>query len=142
MVTALIIQDDSTFRQSLKEGLCTRFPLMAVKEAEGGSEALEAMESTLPDLIFVDVRLQGENGFEVTRLIKSNYSQVPVVVLTDYDLAEYREAAHRSGADHLLVKTAWSWDEVTGLVTSLIMKTRPAKGTKSHQGKADEGRRR
>jgi len=120
MFTTLIIQDDATFRQLLKEGLRVRFPVMVVDEARNVGEALQAIKSVLPDLIFVDVRLQGENGFDLVRRIKSDHSEVPVFILTDYDLDEYREAARRSGADHFLVKAAWSWDEVTGLVKSLL----------------------
>ncbi len=123
MFTTLIIQDDATFRQLLKEGLCARFPVMVVGEASSIAEAMQAMESVLPDLIFVDVRLQGENGFDLVRKIKNDHSRLPVFILTDYDLDEYREAARRSGADHFLVKAAWSWDEITGLVKSLWPKT-------------------
>jgi DNA-binding NarL/FixJ family response regulator len=127
MFTTLIIQDDATFRQLLKEGLCARFPIMAVDEASNVAEALQAMQSILPDLIFVDVRLQEENGFDLVRRLKGEYSRIPVCILTDYDLDEYREAARRSGADHFLVKAAWSWDEITGLVKSLLPKTSSGK---------------
>jgi DNA-binding NarL/FixJ family response regulator len=120
MFTTLIVQDDVTFRQLLKEGLCARFPVMVVDEARNSTEALQAIEAMLPDLILVDARLQGENGFDLVRRIKGDHSRVPVLILTDYDLDEYREAARRSGADHFLVKAAWSWDEITGLVRSLL----------------------
>lgn len=136
MFTTLIIQDDATFRHLLKEGLCTRFPLMAVGEVGNSQEAFRVMESARPDLIFVDVRLKGESGFQLAKRIKSFDSDVPVVIITDHDLAEYREAAVRSGADHFIVKAAWNWDEITKLVKSLLVKIEPY--GEMPEGKANE----
>ena len=44
------------------------------------------MENTNPDLIFMDIRLPGKNGLEVTRIIKEANPGVEVVILTSYDI--------------------------------------------------------
>lgn len=100
----LIVEDNATFRKMFKEILCKRFPLMTVEEAINGPEALEKVKAFLPELVFMDIRLPGESGLELTKRIKRTHPEIRVVILTDYNLPEYREAALDSGADDFVVK--------------------------------------
>jgi DNA-binding NarL/FixJ family response regulator len=123
MFTTLIVEDNSTFRQSLKDMLRERYPIMKFGEASDGAEALQIIKTLLPDLIFMGIRLPGENGLEITRKIKRDYPQARVIILANYDLAEYRDAAYRYGADFFLPKNSSTWEEITALVESIFSKT-------------------
>jgi len=100
----LIVEDSAAFREMLKEVLHDRFPSIDICEAIDGEEALKQFETLHPDLIFMDIRLPGENGLQVTLRIKSLYPKMTVVILTSYDCEEYREAAIRFGGDYYLKK--------------------------------------
>jgi CheY-like chemotaxis protein len=102
-----IVEDNAFFQQFLKETLHDRFPLADILEATNGEEALQRIKIFLPDAIFMDLRLPGENGLELTRKIKAQYPNISIVILTNYDLPEYRDAAHQSGADHFLSKDSF-----------------------------------
>ncbi len=104
MGLVLIVEDNSFFRQSLKEMLELHFPELTVEEASNGDEALMVLQKTHPDLIFMDIKLPGRNGLELTRTIKKNDSEANVIILTSYDIPEYREAASQSGASHFFTK--------------------------------------
>jgi DNA-binding NarL/FixJ family response regulator len=132
MSRTLIVEDNVTFRQSLKELLGTRFPSMAVEEAGDGEEALRKIDALVPDIIFMDIKLPGENGLQVTRKVKTKYPEITVIVLTYYDLPEHRDAALQCGASHFLPKGT-STEEVVGLVQSILSEKgcdscRPNKG--------------
>ncbi len=103
----LIVEDNAFFLQFLKETLRSRLPLADLLEATNGEEALQEIKTLPPDAIFMDLRLPGANGLELTRKIKAQYPDIVVVILTNYDLPEYREAAHQSGADHFLLKESF-----------------------------------
>ncbi len=118
MCFVLLVEDNSTFRKSLREMLVLRFPGIEIGEASDGEEALQELENTNPDLIFMDIRLPGRNGLEVTRIIKEANSEVEVVILTSYDIPEYREAAFRSGASHFFTKGNAGSDEIANFVRS------------------------
>ena len=120
MLNALIVEDNLRFRQSMKEILQTQFPKMVIMEAEDGREAFQQIGSSPPDLIFMDIRLPGENGLELTQKIKANFPQIVVIILTSYDLPEYREAATRHGANHFLVKGSSSGEEIAAVVRSFF----------------------
>jgi DNA-binding NarL/FixJ family response regulator len=107
MKRILIVEDNVFFLQFLKETLHARLPLADILEAGNGKEALQKTEAFSPDAVFMDLRLPGENGLDVTRKIKAQYPDIIVVILTDYDLPEYRQAATQSGADHFLSKDSF-----------------------------------
>ena len=127
MARTLLVEDNETFRQSLKETLHSRFPLMDIIEAGDGVEALQKIKGSLPDLIFMDIKLPGENGLRLTRKIKIEYPDVVIVILTSYDLPEYREAAFQYHADYFITKASLS-TEIVEVVESALSGLDKARG--------------
>ncbi len=119
MSKTLIVEDSATFRQSLKKLLCTRFSSMAVAEAADGEEALKTIDAIVPDIIFMDIKLPGENGLQITKKVKAKYPEISVIILTYYDLPEHREAAFQCGANHFLSKCTSS-QEIMDLIQSIL----------------------
>ena len=113
----LIVDDNDFFRQTLKTTLEASFPTMAIDEAGGGSKVLEKVDTFRPDLIFMDIHLSGESGLELTKKIKATYPNINIVILTNHDIREYREAASQCGADQFLVKDSFSRMELEELVS-------------------------
>ena len=107
MKRILIVEDNAFFLQFLKETLQSRFPSTDILEAVNGEEALQKIKTLPPDVIFMDLRLPEESGLELTKKIKAQFSDIMVVILTNYDLPEYREAAYQCGADHFLLKDSF-----------------------------------
>jgi DNA-binding NarL/FixJ family response regulator len=115
MFRILIVEDNATFRQLLKEILRNRFSSIEVMEASNGAEGLRKNESFAPHLVFMDIQMPGENGLLLTQKIKKENPERIVIILTSYDLPEYREAAQQYGADHFVPK-----DSSTGKFLSLV----------------------
>ena len=120
MFRALIVEDSNFYRQLLKETLCSQFPKMDISEAVDGEEALKKVTAVPPDLIFMDIKLPGESGLEVTKKIKTQYPDMVVIILTSYDLPEYREAAFQFKANHFLSKGSATKEQILGLVESIL----------------------
>ena len=119
MVMTLLVEDNVTFRRSLKETLYSRFPTMNITEAGDGEEALQKIKASVPDLIFMDIKLPGENGLSLTRKLKIEYPDVVIVILTSYDLPEYREAAFQYHANYFITKASLS-TEIVEVVESAL----------------------
>jgi len=115
----LIVEDSILFRQLFKEMLQDRFPSIQIHEAVDGKEAIQEIETFHPDLIFMDIRLPGENGLEVTKKVKARYPNIIVIILTGYDLPEYREFSCRY-ADYFLSKDSSTADSIFKLVESIL----------------------
>ena len=119
MLTVLIVEDNQIFREAFKARLNDCFPSMVVKEASNGDEALQEVDEAPPDIIFMDIRLPGVNGLQLTQKIKKDLPNIRIAILTDYDLPEYRQAAVEFGADRFFVKSSFKWDEVEALFKSI-----------------------
>lgn len=104
MFYALLVEDNISFRYALSDILLSYFPLIGVEEAGNGAEALTIVECLRPNIIFMDIQLPGENGLEVTKEIRLVYDDIVIVILTSYDLPEYRQQAFRNGADCFISK--------------------------------------
>ena len=120
MFKTLIVEDNVTFRESLKTVLDAEFPSMNIEEAANGTEALEKVNTFGPNLIFMDIKLPGINGLELTKKIKGNNASIVIIILTSYDLPEYRAAAAEYGADHFIPKGSSSREELLKLVQSVL----------------------
>ena len=120
MCPILIVEDNPLLRNTLKSMLTTRFPSIMVEEASNAEEALSEFEKINPCLIFMDIRLPDKNGLEITRTIKETNPEIEIIILTSYDIPEYREAASRSGASHFLAKGNVKIDDIAALVASAL----------------------
>jgi DNA-binding NarL/FixJ family response regulator len=118
----LLVEDDDGFRRTVAESLNTRFPSVVLEEAVDGSEVLEKVKTFLPQLVFMDIKLPGRNGLELTRHIKTLHPEIHVVMLTSCDSPEYREAARDSGAFCFLSKGSSSSLQIHGVVEELWTK--------------------
>ena len=130
MPKVLIVEDSTFFRRLLKETLLSRYPKMDISEAPSAEDALKTVNGFTPDLIFVDIRLPGESGLDFTRRIKTTYPNIPIIILTSYDLPEYREAAKEYQADHFLSKGTTTKENILALVRSILSK--PNHGPDGH----------
>jgi DNA-binding NarL/FixJ family response regulator len=120
MAKILIVEDNATFRQSFREILCNKFPSKSIEEAADAKEALQKVDEIHPDLIFIDIKLPDENGLKLTKKIKAAHPQTTVIILTSYNIPEYREAAKQYGATHFLIKSSSSGKQIIELAESIL----------------------
>jgi DNA-binding NarL/FixJ family response regulator len=118
----MLVEDNVIFRESLRDSLRLRFPSIQIIEAGNGAEALEKINSLSPNLIFMDIRLPGQSGLELTEKIKKLHPDIMIIVLTDYDIPEYREAAARFKADHFFSKDSMTIEKIVPFVKSALSK--------------------
>ena len=115
----LIVEDSALFRQLFKKALHDRFSSIEIYEAADGEEALQKIESLRPNLIFMDIGLPGENGLELTKQVKARYPNIIVIILTGYDLPEYREFSSRY-ADYFFSKDSSTTENIFTLIESIL----------------------
>ena len=120
MFKALIVEDNDLFRLTLRRILTSEFPSIRIEEAVDGEEAFSIIKTLLPELIFMDIKLPGENGIQVTKKIKILYPKISIIIVTSYDSPEYREAASQVGAEYFISKRSSSTKDIIKAVGSLF----------------------
>jgi DNA-binding response OmpR family regulator len=107
-----------------------------VVEAYKGSQALDRLRSTLPDLILLDVMLPDIDGFEVLRMVRE-VTNVPVIMLTAKGEEEDRVKGLELGADDYITKP-FSPRELVSRVRAVLRRTEAASGTTHGLIKVDD----
>lgn len=117
----MLVEDNLLFRSVFKEGLKSRFPSMAITEATDSGEALQEIGTLAPQLIFMDIRLPGENGLELAKRIKAEHPEIIIIIFTSHNFPEYREAAIQYKADYFLSKSSVGTEEIFKLVKIILL---------------------
>ena len=101
----VLIVDDNEDNLNLLEMLLNSQGY-GVLTASSGPQALELLERTLPDVIFLDVMMPEMDGFEVTRRIRAmlNLPYIPIVLVTALQDSKSKLTGLEAGADEFLTK--------------------------------------
>ena len=101
---ALVVDDEEIIRLLMTQAL--QIAGFQVEEAGDGPTALAMMEELTPDVVLLDARLPGMDGFRVCQAIRQLPSgkAVPVVMMTAMDDARLREWASEVGATDIIGK--------------------------------------
>ncbi|CAN5592691.1 response regulator transcription factor [soil metagenome] len=116
-IRVVLIDDHDLLRRGMKTMLESQGDITVVGEASDGTEALATVESTVPDIVLIDVIMPVKDGIEATREIKDAFPNVGVVVLSGHDEQQFVFDALKAGASGYLLKTA-DLEEVVATVKS------------------------
>ena len=119
---ALIVEDNSYFREIFKMAFLHKFPSFIVEEAGNGEEALQILTGMSPDLIFLDILLPGEDGLQLAQKIKMDFPNIRIAMLTNYDVPASRRAAAKFGVDRFFIKDSLNWEEIKEWVSFILDK--------------------
>jgi len=105
VIGVLIVDDQECFRRAAQSIVSATAGFEAVGESASAEEALEAAVQLRPDLVLVDVRMPGLDGFETSRRVRAVLPEA-VVVLVSADPPPDTEQVEASGAAAFVPKEA------------------------------------
>ncbi|MGV8888369.1 MAG: response regulator [Pseudomonas sp.] len=114
-IRVALVDDHSLVRDGIKALLAVMPPLEVVGEAENGADAIEMVGRCQPDLLLVDISLRDMNGLELTRVLRSQYPSLKVLVLSMYDNNEYVSESVRAGASGYVLKNSPSREIIAAI---------------------------
>ncbi|MFE3997790.1 response regulator [Nocardioides sp. YIM B13467] len=116
-VKIVVVDDQEMVRSGFVALLSTQPDIEVVGTAADGSEALQVVRRTHPDVVLMDVRMPVMDGIEALRQLSENpaTAQTKVVMLTTFDADEYVHESLRLGASGFLLKDA-SPDELASAI--------------------------
>lgn len=100
----MIADDQQLIRESLKIILDSNPDFEVVKVVGSGQEVLESLKTESIDIILMDVRMPNMSGVDCTRIVKKEYPNIKVIILTTFDDDEYIYDALKYGASGYLLK--------------------------------------
>jgi len=124
----VLIVDDNAFMRKIVRELLSTSGLRPTVEASDGLTALEAIRSSVPDLVILDWDMPFLNGFEFARIVRTPgvfpYSDLPIIMLTGYGDRELVVEAERLGVNEFLIKPV-SANALLARIAAVAVKPRP-----------------
>lgn len=102
--SVLLVDDHPIVRQGLRQMIDREPDLMVCGEAEESRSALHSITTLKPDVVVMDISLNGPSGIEILRSIRQGDSRLRVLVLSMHDETVYAERALRAGANGYIMK--------------------------------------
>ncbi|MCM2266455.1 MAG: response regulator transcription factor [Elusimicrobiales bacterium] len=103
-VTVLIADDQTLFREGIKDLLEDEKGITVVGEASNGPEAVAMAKKLKPDVILMDIKLPQMDGVSATRIIRKDCPQTNVLILSSYEDEAHVTEAIQAGANGYLSK--------------------------------------
>ena len=104
MIRVLLVDDHAVVRTGFRLLLHAHPQTTVVGEAESGESAVQRYEELSPDVVVMDLAMQGMGGLEALRRIRAHHPQARVLALSAHDTPEHARRALREGARGFLSK--------------------------------------
>ncbi|MDU0202196.1 response regulator [Paenibacillus sp. MAH-36] len=112
MQKIVIVDDESIFREYLRTALdWEAYGFEICAEAKNGIEALEQVQTHLPDIALVDITMPFMDGLQLTEVLKERFPQTSVVLITGHNEFDYARKALKLGVEDYILKP-FSKDEL------------------------------
>jgi DNA-binding NarL/FixJ family response regulator len=116
-IRIVLADDHALFRAGLRSLLQTLPDLQVVAEAGSGRQVLDLIREQQPDVVLMDIAMQGINGLEATAQVVQQHPRVRVIMLSMHASEVYVSQALRSGATGYLLKDAGPQELETAIRT-------------------------
>lgn len=100
----MVVDDHPIVRQGLALLIDQEPDLVVCGEAEEGMGAMHVLASSRPDIVILDISLNGPDGIDLLKNIRIAYPDLPVLILSMHDESIYAERALRAGANGYIMK--------------------------------------
>lgn len=111
----LLVDDHPVLRKGLVRLIDSKNGFVVCGEAGSAAEAMTLMHELKPELVIVDIGLPGASGIELTKTIRAEFPNIPVLILSMHEEGLYASRALRAGALGYIVKQ----DAIDNIATAL-----------------------
>ena len=98
----MIIEDNSEMRRLIRATMVR--PGDEVYEVEDGADAVATYAAHRPDCVLMDIKMRRVDGISATRQVKQAFPEARIIVVSQYNDPELREAARQAGAAEYVLK--------------------------------------
>lgn len=116
----MIVDDEAILRTGIMH-LCnwSEYGIEIVSQVSNGQEALEQMEAVRPHVVITDIVMPVMDGIEFSKIMKVNYPDIKIIVLSSYSEYDYVREVFKYGVTDYLLKPKVSSTELITLIQSL-----------------------
>ncbi|UGB31945.1 response regulator transcription factor [Metabacillus sp. B2-18] len=127
----VIVDDEQLIRQGIKHYMqWEQEGFQIVGEASNGQEALELIEKTKPHIVLTDIVMPIMDGEELTRIVKSKYPHIEIIILSSYGDFEYVRSTFQNGAVDYILKPKLDTESLLTVLKTAVSRIPSLQGGK------------
>ncbi len=115
MIEIMIADDHRVFREGIVSILENTGEIKVIAQAQDGKEVMEKLQKVQPKLILMDISMGQAGGIETTKLVKEQYPDIKVLVLSMHSESSYIVKMLEAGASGYLLKDAGSSELINAI---------------------------
>ena len=100
----MIVDDHPAWRTTLRMYITTLPYLTIVGEAPNGKKAIDLCQQINPDLVLLDIKMPGMDGFETAKALLADQPNLWIIGVSAEDNRDYKELAKKAGVDSVILK--------------------------------------
>lgn len=133
LYSVLIVDDESILRNGLKH-ICDweKEGFQIIGEAANGKDALEIIKIKEPDIVITDLIMPEIDGVTLTKIIKKDYPNTRVLILSNVSEFEYVKETFKYGAQEYLLKTEASEENIIPILRNIAKEIEEGTVNKNH----------
>ena len=118
MKKIIVVDDELLLRDVMYDYLTSQgYDVVLAADAD---KALEMVEAHVPHIALIDIKLPNMSGIELTRIIKQNYPNMYIIIMTGYPSLDTAATAMKSGASEYIIKP-FRLDELNKIIKKYLM---------------------
>ena len=119
IIKVAIADDHKIFRKGVILSLRPYHNIKFVLEAENGEELIQGVESAMPDIILMDLKMPVKDGIETTKYLNKHFPAIRILILTMYEDERFVGHLMDSGANGYLLKST-DPEEIKQAITDVM----------------------
>ncbi len=119
IIKVAIADDHQIFRKGVILSLRPYHNIKFVLEAENGEELIKGVESAMPDIILMDLKMPVKDGIETTKYLNKHFPAIRILILTMYEDERFVGHLMDSGANGYLLKST-DPEEIKQAITDVM----------------------
>jgi len=118
MKKIIVVDDELLLRDVMYDYLSSQgYDVLLAADAD---KALELVEAEVPHIALIDIKLPKLSGIELTRLIKQNYPDMFIIIMTGYPSLDTAATAMKNGASEYIIKP-FRLDELNKIIKKYLV---------------------
>ena len=120
MSSILIYEKDGFVSKELIQIIQNSFSQADIKMVSSCEECLAELRDSTPNILMLGSNIADCNGFDLIGQTRKMHPGVCIILITDYNIDEYRKDAILKGASHIISKELWTGKEIVALVKTIL----------------------
>ena len=120
MSRIILFEEDSYISKQLAQIIQDSFSNVKIKLVLSYDECLAEIQTLTPDILMAGANVSNCNCLDMIAEIRKKYPGIIIILITDYNIDEYRKEAILKGAHHIISMDIWTGTEILALINTIL----------------------